>query len=72
MNQVTELEELDEEEMMIRAIAMSLEDEEKEEEEKEEREVTREELSSIKIQGSGELLALGHSAATRDNYHISH
>ena len=71
---MTDLEQLDEEEMLFRAIAMSLEEEkEKEEkEEKEEEEVTQEELSSIKIQGSGELLALGHSAATRDNYHISH
>ena len=47
VNQVTDLEELNEEEMLMRAIAMSLEEEE---------EVSEEELGSIKVQESGELL----------------
>ena len=51
VNQVTDLEELNEEEMLMRAIAMSLEEEEEEEEE-----VSEEELGSIKVQESGELL----------------
>ena len=50
VNQVTDLEELNEEEMLMRAIAMSLEEEEEEEE------VSEEELGSIKVQESGELL----------------
>ena len=44
-NQVTDLEELNEEEMLVRAIAMSLEEE-----------VSEQELGSIKVQESGELL----------------
>ena len=48
VNQVTDLEELNEE-MLMRAIAMSLEEEEEEE-------VSEEELGSIKVQESGELL----------------
>ena len=50
VNQVTDLVELNEEEMLMRAIAMSLEEEEEEEE------VSEEELGSIKVQESGELL----------------
>ena len=50
VNQVTDLEELNEEEMLMRAIAMSLEEEEEEEE------VSEEEQGSIKVQESGELL----------------
>ena len=46
MNRVADLEELDEEEMLMRAIAMSLEEEE--EEEKEDREVAEEELFCTK------------------------
>ena len=49
VNQVTDLVELNEEEMLMRAIAMSLEEEEEEE-------VSEEELGSIKVQESGELL----------------
>ena len=47
VNQVTDLEELNEEEMLMRAIAMSLEEEE---------EVSEQELGSKKVQESGELL----------------
>ena len=53
MNQVTNLEELDEEEMLMRAIAMSLEDEEKEEKEEEEEEGNKE-TCCTQIQGPGE------------------
>ena len=49
VNQVTDLEELNEGEMLMRAIPMSLEEEE-------EKEVSEEELGSIKVQESGELL----------------
>ena len=45
---MTDLEELNEEEMLMRAIAMSLEEEEEG--------VSEEELGSIKVQESGELL----------------
>jgi len=48
VNQVTSLEDLDEEEMLMRAIAMSLEEEQKE------GEVAQEELGSINIKGSEE------------------
>ena len=66
MNQVADLEELDEEEMLVSAIAMSLEEEEKE------GEVAQEELGFVKIQGSGELLqkAYCHSKATGDSFPI--
>ena len=50
VNQVTDLVELNEEEMLMRAIAMSLEEEEEEEE------VSEQELGSKKVQESGELL----------------
>ena len=56
VNQVTDLEELNEEEMLMRAIAMSLEEEEEEEE------VSEEELDSIKIQSSGELSQKAYKA----------
>ena len=49
VNQVTDLVELNEEEMLMRAIAMSLEEEEEEE-------VSEQELGSKKVQESGELL----------------
>ena len=51
--QVTVLEELNEEDMLMRAIAMSLEEEE---------EVSEEELDSIKIQSSGELSQKAYKA----------
>ena len=68
MNQVTSLEDLDEEEMLMRAIAMSLEEEQKE------GEVAQEELGSINIKGSGELLqkAYFQSTATEDSYQTRH
>ena len=62
---MTDLEEMDEEEMLMRAITMSLEEkEEREEEEREGRDVTEEELESIKIQGSGELLQIASGQST--------
>ena len=63
VNQVTDLEELNEEEMLMRAIAMSLEEEEevKEEEELEEvkeeteqKKFSEEELNITRHQGSGD------------------
>ena len=55
MKQVADLEELDEEEMLMRAIDLSLEEEE-EEDKKEEKEgvVAQKGLDPIKIYGSGE------------------
>ena len=53
MNWVTDLGELDEDEMLLRAIAMSLE---KEEGEEEESKVAEDELSFARLQESGELL----------------
>ena len=62
VNQVTDLEELNEE-MLMRAIAMSLEEEEEEEE------VSEEELGSIKVQESGELLQKA-SKAPDTSFHM--
>ena len=60
VNQVTDLEELNEEEMLMRAIAMSLEEEKEE--------VSEEELGSIKIQESGELLQKASKAPDTSFY----
>ena len=60
VNWMTDLEELDEDEMLLRAIAMSLEEEEGEEEveeeEEEERKVAEDELSFDTLQKPGKSL----------------
>ena len=56
MNRETDFGDLDEDEMLMRAIAMSLEEEEEVKEETEEKKLAEEELNFTKHQGSGELL----------------
>ena len=62
------LEELDEEEMLMRAIAMSLEEKEEEEEEKEDREVAEEELFCTKGKLLREAILLQNTDITSFNF----
>ena len=66
LKRVTDVEELDEEEMLMRAIAMSLEEEE--EEEKEDREVAEEELFCTKGKLLREAILLQNTDITSFNF----